>query len=216
MLIAYYTSEVKKILEYDMKRRIIATLSLFGMIAASAVFIPSNASALSLTTGTPLIAIDGDSDSNVTVRVFSASLPIFFSYGYFLNGAAAFTTLDPFSLNTFQGGDVIDLAIYNPFNLKYYTLSGDSADDSYSVAMNLGGEVLTGAPQQPADWTSPYYYNANITWSIPSVINTNELAINFSNGNDGLSTSSVPEPASLLLMGSGLVGYALMRRRKNS
>lgn len=202
-------------MEQLMKRRIIATLSLFSMIAVSAVFVPSNASAMSLTTGTPLIAIDGDSDSNVTVRVFSASLPFLFSYGYFLNGSTTFTTLAPFSFNTFQGGDVIDLALYNPFNLKYYTLSGDKADDSYSVAMNLGGEVTTGSPQQPADWTRPYYYNANMTWSIPAVINTNELAINFTNGNDGLSTA-VPEPATLLLMGSGLVGYALMRRRKRS
>ena len=197
-----------------MKRNIVTSLALLGIIVSAAAFVPSQASALSLTTGIPLVAIDGDSDSNVTVRIFSASLPSLFSYGYFLNGSATFTSIAPFSLNTFQGGDVIDLALYNPFNLKYYTLSGDNADDSYSVAMTLGGEVTTGAPQQPADWTRPYYYNANMTWSIPAVINTNELAINFINGNDGLST--VPEPATLLLMGSGLVGYALMRRRKRS
>jgi PEP-CTERM motif len=198
-----------------MKRRIIATLSLFSVIAASAVFIPSQASALTLTSGSPIIAIDGDTDGNVTVDILSAGGSPTYDYGYFLNGSATFNSVYPASFDTFSGGDILDFALYD--GTRYYTLSGDQLDGSYSVLMTFANEITVGTPQQPVDWTRPYFYNANITWTLPTVINTNELALNFiNNGNDGIAPTSVPEPATLFLMGSGLVGYALMRRRKNS
>lgn len=196
-----------------MKRRILTSLVFFGVMAATAVFIPSNASALSLTSGNQIIAIDGDNDSNVTIDILSIGGTSTYAYGYFLNNSTAFTTVSPFSFNTFQGGDRIDFALFD--GAKYYTLSNDLLDDSYSVLMNFANEITVGVPQQPADWTRPYYYNANITWTLPTVVNTNEFALNFrDNGNDGI--APVPEPASLLLVGSGLVGYGLLRRRKKA
>ncbi|MCC6502900.1 MAG: PEP-CTERM sorting domain-containing protein [Deltaproteobacteria bacterium] len=197
-----------------MKRRILTSLALFGVVAASAAFIPSNASAFTLTTGSAIIAIDGDTDNNnVTVDILSTGGTSTYAYGYFLNGSSTFNNVSPFSMSTFQGGDVIDFALFD--GSRYYTLSGDLLDASYSVLMTFDNQVTTGAPQQPVDWTKPYFYNANITWSLPTVINTNEYTLNFiNNGNDGI--ASVPEPASILLVGSALVGYGLMRRRKKA
>lgn len=196
-----------------MKRTVIATLSLFGMIAASAVLVPSDASALTLTSGRAIIAIDGNSDGDITVDIQSVGGATGFTYGYFLNGSSTFTSVAPWPPVTFQGGDILDFALFD--GTRYYTLSDDFADNSYSVTMYFGGEVTSGSPQQPADWTAPYFYNANITWTLPTVINTNEYSFNLGNtNNDGI--APVPEPATLLLMGSGMVGYALMRRRKRS
>lgn len=196
-----------------MKRRILTSLAFFGVIAASAVFVPSHASALTLTGGSPIIAIDGDNDDNVSVDILSVGGTSSYAYGYFLNGSSVFTNVSSFSVNTFQGGDIIDFALFD--GSKYYTLSNDLFDDSYSVLMTFSNPVTTGAPQQPSDWTRDYFYNANITWSLPTIVNTNEFAHNFrDNGNDGI--APVPEPASLLLVGSGLVGYGLLRRRKKA
>ncbi len=167
------------------------------------------------TDGTPIIAIDGNGDTNVTVDMISVGGTQTYTYGFFLNGSSTFQTLNLgfAGVNTFQGGDIIDFALYD--GSRYYTLSGDVADSSYNVTMTFANQVLLGSPQQPADWAAPYYYNVNITWLLPDVVNTNELALNFTGtSNDGLAPASVPEPASLILLGTGLLGLGLYRRKK--
>lgn len=177
-----------------------------------AFFLSEPSWAISLNVGTPVVAIDGNSDGNVTVDILSVSpASPSYTYGYFLDGSPAFTPLSSLNVTTFQGGDVIDFALYDGAN--YYSLSGDYADNSYSVQMGFDNPVTIGAPQQPADWSQPYYYNVNISWSLPNTFaNTNELALSFTGGNDGVAPA--PEPASLLLLGSGLLCLGVWGRSR--
>lgn len=181
-----------------------------ALIITAIIATPVHATSLTLNTGTPIIAIDGDQDSDSFVEIVSIAF-VPYDYGYFLNGSSIFTSIDALDLASFNGGDVIDFALYD--GTTYYSLSGDTADDSYSVVMTFGNQVTVGSSQQPADWSpKPYYYNANITWTLPeAIINTNELALNF-DGNDGV--APVPEPSILLLLGSGLIGFGFFGRNR--
>ncbi|MEW6683261.1 MAG: PEP-CTERM sorting domain-containing protein [Nitrospirota bacterium] len=191
--------------------------SIKAMIGGMALFVLIGFSsapswALSLDTGAPIVAIDGNADGDVTVYIQStAFVPYPYQYGFFLNGGSTFNLLGLSSINSFEGGNVIDFALYD--GTKYYTLSGDAADDTYSVLMEFGNPVTVGSPQRPEGWSQPYYYNANITWAIPSLAatNTNELALNYSGGNDGI--APVPEPRTLLLLGSGMLGVGFIARK---
>ena len=168
--------------------------------------------ALTINYGTPIIAIDGNGDANVTVDILSAGHSPNYAYGYFLNGDySSFNQIIGFRSDIFTGGDIIDFALFD--GAKYYTLSGDLADPSYSVEITFANQVTVGMPQQPAGWTAPYYYSANMTWTLPTIVNTNELALNFqNNSNDGI--APVPEPGTLLLLGAGLVGVGFFARRR--
>ena len=184
-----------------------------GMLFLVVVIVMSGSAWALSTSGTPIIAIDGNTDGNVTVDILSTGGTGAYTYGYFLNGSSTFSLIGLVSVATFQGGDIIDFALYD--GSRYYTLSGDNADSSYSALMTFVNEVTVGSPQQPAWWSNPYYYNANITWILPTIVNTNELALNFvNNGNDGI--APVPEPGTLILLGSGLLGFGAMglRRKK--
>ena len=182
-----------------------------GMLFLVVVIVMSGSAWALSTSGTPIIAIDGNIDGDVTVNILSTGGTGTYTYGYFLNGSSIFSLIGLVSVATFQGGDIIDFALYD--GSRYYTLSGDNADSSYSVLMAFANEVTVGSPQQPAWWSDPYYYNANITWFLPTVVNTNELALNFvNNGNDGV--APVPEPSTLMLLGSGLLGFGFFARKR--
>ena len=194
----------------NMIRAIVGAVGLFAVVGV----VPTASWALTLETGAPVVAIDGDADGGVMVYIQSTALiPPPYQYGYFVDGGSTFNPLFVSSVSSFVGGAIIDFALYD--GTTYYTLSGDAADDTYSVMMSFGNPVMVGAPEQPSDWSLPYYYNANITWSIPSLAatNTNELALNYAGGNDGIAPTAVPEPRALLLLGMGMLGLALFARK---
>lgn len=181
----------------------------------SVVFLSSSSWALS-TAGSQIIAIDGNHDGNLTVDILSTALvSSSYSYGYFLNNSNTFQAITPnfgpFNFSSVQGGTIIDLALYD--GVKYYTLSGDTADNSYSVQMKFDHPVTDGAPQLPATWTDAYYQSVNITWSLPNTTaNVSGLVLDFFDGNDGV--APVPEPATLFMLGAGLIGFAVWGRNK--
>jgi hypothetical protein len=173
-----------------------------------------------LTFGTQIEAIDGDVDPNVSVAIGSLEAPSDYTYGYFLNGNYSSFNVIPLTSNPlvqadielFQGGDVIDFALYD--GTKYFTLSGDTADSSYTVIMNWVNPIANGDAQQPAGWTDPYYQMVDMLWIVPNAPQISiETAIDL-NGylNDGL--APVSEPATLSLLGSGLIGLALWGRKR--
>lgn len=191
-----------------MKRKTNSILALFGIIAVSAVSVPFNASAFSITQDKPRIYVDGGGEDEVTVKVSKGSSQDSFSYGYFLNDSNEFTNLDDTRSYRFRGGDKIDFAIYNPSKTKYYRLSDGKGDNSYNVEVNFDQDANgNGATQGD-------YHDAHIKWSIPGESNSVECRLDLHDDNNGYTT--VPEPATLFLMGSGMVGYALLRRKRKN
>ena len=185
---------------------------LFLAVAAFAWTAPSWAIPVGSFDGNRIILIDGNGDANTSIKLLSGSTDLVF--GYYLNESSTFA---PFSgIDFFNDRDVLDLALKD--GSVIYRASGDLDDPTYSLAMDFAGDV-SATPyfsQEPLpSWLNTYYSSLTVQWNLPA---GTETSMNFALSGNGDGMAPVPEPASLILMGSGLAGLGLWRwkRSKNS
>jgi len=167
------------------------------------------------TSGTEIMAIDGDADVGVTVTVYNIGDTSPYIAGYFLAGDPTFYTLG--LANIFLGGSIIDLALYDFGSSTVYRASSDSMNPDLSVLFDFGSQVTTGSPELPAGFADPYYNTLSVTWNVLGhTAFTTEVTSNCVGCNDGLAPVGVPEPSTLLLLGSGLAAVGLWNRKRKA
>ncbi len=166
----------------------------------------------------PIMVIDTWNDNDTTVRLSYTNDVPGFDFGY-LDKDSLFITLveagyQDSRSSVWNGGDIIDFAIRNAGNGAVYSL-GDSNGVNYATLV-FSGDVSASYAENP-ERISDYWDTVNIRWGIPTGIDgvgTQNFDTAVARGGDGDGLAPVPEPATMSLLGMGVLGLLGLKRRK--
>ncbi len=164
-------------------------------------FMASSAKAIPIVVNpsVPIIMLDG-TDFGTDVSVVIQDNTPGYTLGYMDGGFNALVA-DGITVKSFAGGNPVDFALSDGVNL--YTLSNGDAILTFSG-------LAVPDPSVSIDWGIARY-------DILLAFNNGDgFAPYYANGNPTGNSTAVPEPSTLVLLGSGLVGLSLWRRKKTS
>ena len=165
---------------------------------------------------TPILIIDGI-DGGTSVDITAVDVTSGYDFGY-LDSIGDFVTIVSdgavVGTETFSGGDVVDFAIQSTSDSSIYSLGPDAGGNNYA-SLEFTGLIDASNSDNPVV-SEDYYASVTINWDLDGDGYADlgfDVATASSGAGDGLLAMPVPEPTTLILMGSGLAGLWWMERR---